>query len=259
MRYLVIFILTTFIWGATLTANAATVNFLQVSGKQQTLYQQPEASAKSIATYNAGQELISLKKQGDWVKVADPKTGNVGWMQKSALQGSNSYFTIQMYGPNVTNKTVRQTQPPQGAPNPQNLQYGASININKQQIQDVVKNFQKQQILMHEQLQKVISSFVKDWNKGVNNLPKFDQNKLSFPMIQPIIIMPAKAVIIDNKKPQTPAAKPAQPITPTTPAAIPAPAINSPTNATIPAKVNTEKKPEKTWWQRAKDKLNKTF
>src|SRR5690348_6470017 len=50
-----------------------------------TLYTMPDKNSKVIGTIPAGQALVPIIQQQDWIKVGDPKTGNVGWMQQQSL------------------------------------------------------------------------------------------------------------------------------------------------------------------------------
>ncbi len=59
--------------------------------KNVNLYEQPKTDAKVVGVIDpaAGIVPIYTPRQGDWVKVGDPKNGNVGWVKSADLVGSN--------------------------------------------------------------------------------------------------------------------------------------------------------------------------
>src|SRR5690349_1337169 len=50
-----------------------------------TLYTTPDTKSKVVSTVPLGQALVVILQQKDWVKVADPRNGDVGWVQQQTL------------------------------------------------------------------------------------------------------------------------------------------------------------------------------
>jgi Bacterial SH3 domain len=59
--------------------------------KDVNLYDQPQNAAKVIGTIDAAQGIIPIFTQpnGEWLKVGDPRNGNVGWVKTSELNATN--------------------------------------------------------------------------------------------------------------------------------------------------------------------------
>lgn len=57
------------------------------------LYDQPQANAKVVGTIDLAAGIIPIftpKDNTTWIKVADPRNGNVGWVKNSDLSGNGA-------------------------------------------------------------------------------------------------------------------------------------------------------------------------
>jgi len=50
------------------------------------LHQQPDEKSSVVASIPANQAIIPIFIQGEWVKIADPTNGNVGWVSNETLK-----------------------------------------------------------------------------------------------------------------------------------------------------------------------------
>jgi hypothetical protein len=57
------------------------------------LRESPNADAKSVAQLPLGTPIMPIIRQNGWVKVADPKTGHVGWVQSNRIEKSPVVIT----------------------------------------------------------------------------------------------------------------------------------------------------------------------
>src|SRR5579862_9418067 len=60
------------------------------------LYDQPKADGKVVNTVDSNTGIITIfkPKEGEWVKVADPRNGNVGWVKLADLKGVGVQFNV---------------------------------------------------------------------------------------------------------------------------------------------------------------------
>lgn len=144
-----------------------------------TLYDQPKADAKNVGTIDLDSGLIPIftpKDNKEWVKVADPKNGNVGWVKNTDLKGSTaeSSFTY-------TQKMISNGKSPQGYI----VQYGVPQPLTPEQSQALFKQMQ-----LHE---KAIQD---DINHMMHDMYDNAHGWGGYPMMMPIIVMPQP---MDNK------------------------------------------------------------
>lgn len=90
-----------------LTVQAGEINLLQLQTSVQ-LHAEPDAQSKIIATIAAKGNLLVVFDRKDWVKVADPKTGTVGWVHRDKLNQASSILIVTQAGSNFyVQKTPR--------------------------------------------------------------------------------------------------------------------------------------------------------
>jgi len=126
------------------------------------LYEQPK-DGKPIATVNSDAGIISIftPKNSDWVKVADPANGNVGWVKSKDLENA----TVQMNMIQTTNNGHHY----------QMIQY-------KHPSQQLSRLMQQQSLEMQQMIQEL--------NQGWGRLPTWYNE----PTMIPIFILPVKEV-----------------------------------------------------------------
>jgi len=155
------------------------------------LYDQPKSGAKVIGTVDvsAGVVAIFSSPQGDWMKVGDPRNGNVGWIKSSDLNNSGpTSFTF-------TQKMINNGKGPQTY---QMIQYGSPQKLTSEQTK-ALQELQLQQQRFQKQWQDTMDMFNHQFSHetympGVN-----------FPMIMPVVVVPVQQSTSTQAKPvQTP-------------------------------------------------------
>lgn len=152
------------------------------------LYDQPNDKAKIVATIPAGQAVMPIFNQGDWIKIADPSNGNVGWVEKKMLnqQGFPSIY-VQTSGEKSKNGQSSEYQVIQ-------------LSIpSKDQIQAIMQNFQVQQ----KQFQQLFNQMMQQNISEVNRMIKIQPEVV--PVMQPVILMPTHS---QNTKPTSGSTQP---------------------------------------------------
>lgn len=139
--------------------------FQTALAKDINLYEQPKSDAKIVGSVDSEIGIIPIftPKDVDWIKVGDPRNGNVGWVKKSDMGGLNINLNIIKTGKNGQSY--------------QAIQYGGT-QVNPQQLIDTMQQLQQQQNAMQ--------NLINDMQK---NMPK---NWMNVPMIMPVLVVPEK-------------------------------------------------------------------
>jgi hypothetical protein len=156
-----------------------------VLAAQLNVYEKPEEQAKVISTIKSGDQVMPIfyTEKRDWVKIANPKNGEVGWVKVKELQGP-------LIITNVSGNVMQQQIVTDNAKNPQVysiIQYSGPKELKPEEAQEMAKKMQQQQRDMEvsmQQMQKHMQQMIHDMNKN------FDRNFYTFPVIQPIIVVP---------------------------------------------------------------------
>jgi hypothetical protein len=80
---------------APITTTAAAQKIAPAQTATITLYESPVTTSKVMASLPQQQALIVIFKQGDWIKVANPQDGMVGWVKKDSLNSATVITVIQ--------------------------------------------------------------------------------------------------------------------------------------------------------------------
>jgi hypothetical protein len=139
------------------------------------LYDQPKADAKVVGAVNSSVGIIPIftPKDSTWIKVADPRNGDVGWIKLADLGQENNKTSEVIF----TQKTISDGNPQSF----QIIQFGGSPkNLTPEQTQGLTKQLEAQKTF-----QKNMQQMVNDMYKNIN-LQWEDM-----PMIMPVIVMPA--------------------------------------------------------------------
>ena len=130
----------------------------QVSAASINLYQDPKADAAVVGQIDPANGIMPIftPKGSDWVKVADPSNGNVGWIQQKDLNlPSGTSMSIQQ-------KTIDKN----GQENNLYMQMGKPVNPNSPEYKSQLQEMQKFQNNMQKNMKIQIQEFV----HGLDNL-----------------------------------------------------------------------------------------
>lgn len=156
------------------------------------MYEQPKIDAKVIGTADLTIGVIPIysPKGSDWVKIADPRNGNVGWIKSSDLNQETQNSS------NVT-LTQRIINDGKGPHTYQIIEYGQPHKLTEQQVQEMVQKMQQQQQTMRQSMQKAINDMLQD----MHNLYETNWNMGGFPVIMPVVILPTQPSVKTNQPP----------------------------------------------------------
>ncbi|QLH41786.1 MAG: SH3 domain-containing protein [Coxiellaceae bacterium] len=159
MRNLLSALMILSLWLFIATAQAAAGEIWTVpKGQDLKLYNEPNPQAKVSATLTAGQQVVPFFEQNAWIKVGDPKTGNVGWISKAQLKAlTPSSLTIvrvlNNQDKNPSSSAVRI------------IQYGGNnYQVDPKQMQQLLQQIQQQQ----QQFESSFNSLMTQHWKMVN-------------------------------------------------------------------------------------------
>jgi len=152
------------------------------AAKMLTLYDQPKADAKTVGTIDSEAGIIPIfsPKNSNWVKVADPKNGNVGWIKSSELTAGNAN------GFSFSQKFISNGKEPQSYI----IQFGTPKMLTPEESQAFAKRIQEQTQAIQKQTQKMMEDMYKNFN----------QLDMPYPVVMPIIVMPNTNAIPSNTK-----------------------------------------------------------
>lgn len=155
---------------------------LYAHAKGISLYDNPGKDAKVIGKIDitAGVVPIISSQDGSWMKVGDPRNGNVGWIKSSDTTGENGNVSITFSQRTMGNDS-------NGSPQTyQVIQYNNSNNLNQKDAQKVMQQIQMQQESMRNAVQQMLNE--------MNNIYNMDWRTFNNgnPVIMPIVILPAK-------------------------------------------------------------------
>ncbi len=161
--------------------------------KALTLYEEPKDTAKVAGTIDSDIGLIPIfsPEKSDWMKVADPRNGQVGWIKTKDLGASNnSEYTF-------TQRYINTGNAPHSY---QIIQFGGPNKMTPEEIQLQIKKNEQQQQLIQENMNKAMQNMVNDMNKLYHWNTEWMNSGL--PFVMPVVVIPA---------PNLPVAKPATP------------------------------------------------
>jgi len=158
-----------------------------------TLYDQPAKDAKVVGTADLSSGIIPIftpEKNTEWMKVADPRNGNVGWIKSADIKnarGSENTVTF-------TQRIINNGSQPHSY---QVIQFGnPPTKMSDEQVKAFVQKMQQQQ----EQMQQSFQSIIKNMNEAIKREWDVWNAQGGFPMI----IVPGPAAD-QHAKPKTPA------------------------------------------------------
>jgi hypothetical protein len=135
------------------------------------LYEQPNDTAKVAGTIDLSAGLVPIfsSKDGLWMKVGDPKNGNVGWVKSSEMSGENGSsvsFTQRIYNNGKGPQTV------------QFIQYGpAKQRLTDEQAQNMLNRMEEQQLRMQREAEHMFREMNMGWG-------------FSSPVFMPVVYVP---------------------------------------------------------------------
>lgn len=169
-----------------------------VLAKEISLYDQPKSDAKAIGTIDLSTGIIPIytPKEGGWVKIGDPKNGNVGWVKSSDLHSAGTSQSIFTFTQSIDNKTPTTYRI---------IQFGQPTNLTPEQTKTLVKQVQIEQ----QEMQKSMQNMMRDMDQLFYNDWHFMHHE-TFPFFVPVMVMPVQKITQPTKvSKQAPSTSPA--------------------------------------------------
>jgi hypothetical protein len=146
------------------------------------LYDEPKDSAKKIGVIDSSTGIIPIftPDKSSWIKVADPRNGNVGWVKMNDLNSEKSTeytFTQRLINTGNTPQTY------------QVIQFGSPNKLTSDQVKEMLKKQQVEQ----QQLQENINRSMQKMLNEMNNLYHWNSTWFNhdMPFIMPVIVIPS--------------------------------------------------------------------
>jgi hypothetical protein len=146
-----------------------------------TLYDQPNATAKTIGTIDSEKGLIPIftPKDGQWVKIANPLDGTVGWAKASDLKIENKN------GYTISEQVISQGKGPQSFI----IKFGETKPLTDAEKAELTKKMQERQQLFQKNMQHILQDIS----------TQFNDISTHFPVIMPIVLVPEQSTKTTSK------------------------------------------------------------
>ncbi|ACJ21179.1 SH3 domain-containing protein [Coxiella burnetii] len=176
----------------------ATTQQSQQSSPQVNLYEKPQSNAKILQKLSPAERLIPIYRQKGWIKVGDPRNGEVGWVNRDQY-----YEALQKYyQPDIQTVFIRAEHNEKGKRTIDVVAYKNGKKLTDKEAQQLYEQIKNQQAkesrymrhvfwdmdkLMAQQMRAFSRWMDNPWN---GNLSDFDPT-----VVQPLIILsPAYSV-----------------------------------------------------------------
>ncbi len=142
------------------SAFAAITQITTIQDRSIPVYDTPDNKTSPTTTMTKGQKLISVYEQNDWLKVANPDNGNIGWVKKndwkaaaknviSIEQVGNGYSITSQNSDGSMNSSYRVIQT-------------SGDKTNSEEMNTFFNDLQKQQQNMQQHFEKIRQDMMKN-------------------------------------------------------------------------------------------------
>lgn len=138
-----------------------------VYAKSLELLSQPEAKSATVATVQSGDKLIPifLPEKSDWIKVADPKNGNVGWLKREDL-GMNPQ-------PKIYEKRIERESgdKKKGPYTHEVIEYKGTEKLSDEQVKNMFEKMEQQQARMQKAMWSMYDNMMTQFSNFEHMIP----------------------------------------------------------------------------------------
>lgn len=125
------------------------------------VYSEPDTHAKPAMTLGSGQKMIAIYEKNDWIKIANPDNGDIGWIKKSEWQSATkNVITIEQVGDgySVTSKNSN------GAMNSSYhvMQTNGNNKVTSEEMNTFLNDWQKQQQTIQQHFDQIRQDMMKN-------------------------------------------------------------------------------------------------
>jgi len=161
------------------------INAIPVSSKVPSvmvkLYADPNLKARIIEEVNLSERVTPIFDNGEWVKMGDTTNGNVGWMNKAERQKAVNAAIL----PRIDSITINVSdnyQVPTTKPEDIKITvYRNGKKLSDEEAKALYEQFQKDQIALSREMNKMISQTIQDFQKTMNQAMKFWDDPKTLP------------------------------------------------------------------------------
>jgi hypothetical protein len=168
MCYLKFGLFAVLMWLSCLTVKASEINLLQVQTPIQ-FYAEPNAGSKIVTTITKGNLLVIFDHK-DWVKVADPKTGAVGWVHRDKLNQASSILLVTQAGSNFYAKTPNGTM--------QYIMTQSSDKVDDKEIKKITQQMDRQAVAFKRSFNQLFEMNMRYFNETFKLLSRISNPTL---------------------------------------------------------------------------------
>ena len=129
----------------------ATTQQSQQSSPPVNLYEKPQSNAKILKTLSPTVHLVSIYHQKDWIKVGDPRNGEIGWVNQAQYQKALKAY----YQPNVQTVFIRTEYNEKGKPTIDIVAYKNGKKLTSKETQKLYDQIKAQQAKESRYIQRV--------------------------------------------------------------------------------------------------------
>jgi len=165
----------------------------QATSKPINLYKNPTYNSKITSKLTPGSQLIPIyyPTKGDWLKAANPKTGQVGWIKFSDLKGTTPLPGFQQL---TFNQRIETRNINNSAPQAYRIiEYNGPKKLNPEEIKEFIRQMQVHQSKINGTMQLMLRGMLEDFNNFARMEPlQYEDDFFTFPKLQPMLVVPTK-------------------------------------------------------------------
>jgi len=151
------------------------------------LYEKPDSNSKVTASIDQGKQLIQIyhTEKKDWVKVANPQNGEIGWVKASDLKGP--IIITQVNGSKIQQQILTTKDAKGKEPTVYSIiQYSGPNELKPEDAEKTIKNMEKRHEKMRDSMQKMHQEMQKSIQKMFEDFDKNFQTMSVFPEVNKI-------------------------------------------------------------------------
>ena len=121
-----------------------------------TIYEKPDTASKAVASIDSDKQLIPIiyTDKKDWIKIANPKNGDVGWIEINKFKGP--LVSTQVDGSSVKQEIIINKEDKNKKPIFYRIvQYSGSDQLDSKEAEKIIKDMEQHRKKMRQDFQKM--------------------------------------------------------------------------------------------------------
>lgn len=153
------------------------------------LYSEPHTKAKIVSKVSPWKQLVKIYQKGDWVKVGDPETGDVGWVSLQQYRQLMKELTKPKVQTRSRTVYIQQVSNPMKPGKYKITAYENGKRVSQKRAEQLLKETQRQQMQSEDQFQKIQRQMQEMFEDSMRDFDNFDSFNNFQLMRQPTIIV----------------------------------------------------------------------